>query len=365
MRFKSPYFNESHTNFRKAVRIIYDEIRPEVVIAGEIRSYLSKEIYQRLGEEGIIAFQISPGPWLKGLKPPAGIQLENFDYFYELITYQEIARLGTPSFNDGISSGYSIDLLPIFNSGSPELKARVVSEALLGKKKRICLTITVSYTGSDVARIRTTAKRTPDGKHFVINRVKKWIISLWLLSLTRVSPCSSVEHNDNMETKQIKTSYGACIGTSYITFDNVKVSAENTLGKEGKSFQVILYNFNGSHWYICGAVAGGVRMIIEDCYKWTVQHKIFGKRLIDQPVIRNKLAAMVAQLELIENWIENITFQMCNMSYVVQAVKLADPIALLKYQCTRVAHNVSDEACQIFGGRDITKTSMGRNMLYF
>lgn len=50
---------------------------------------------------------------------------------------------------------------------------------------------------------------------------------------------------------------------------------------------------------------------------------------------------------------------MCNMKYKEQAIKLAGPIALLKLQSTRMAHYVSDEACQIFGGRGITKTGMG------
>lgn len=87
--------------------------------------------------------------------------------------------MGTPSFNDGISSGYGIGLPFIFKFGSSELKARVVPEVLLEKKKK----------------------------------------------------------------------------KAYL-----------------------------------------------------VQHKDFDKRLIDQPVIRNKLAVMVVQLELIENWIENIIF---------------------------------------------------------
>lgn len=47
------------------------------------------------------------------------------------------------------------------------------------------------------------------------------------------------------------------------------------------------------------------------------------------------------------------------MSYKEQSIKLAGPIALLKLQSTRMAHYVSDEACQIMGGRGITKTGMG------
>ncbi|KAI8877387.1 acyl-CoA dehydrogenase NM domain-like protein [Backusella circina FSU 941] len=371
MGFKSAYFTESHTHFRKALRAIYDEIKPDAVLMEDSGKYPSTELYQKLGAEGVLATQIGPGPWLKGLKLPGDIKPEEFDYFHELIAHQETARLGTPGFADAISSGYSIGLPPIFNFGSPALKAKVVPEVLSGKK-RICLAITEPYAGSDVARIRTTATRTADGKHFIINGVKKWITNGAFADYFTVAAATDkgitmffVERSDAIETKQIKTSYSTAAGTSYITFENVKVPAENILGKEGKGFQVIMYNFNHERWYICGAVTGGTRLIIEECFKWANQRKVFGKRLIDQPVIRNKLASMVAQLEACENWLENITYQMCNMPYLEQSVKLAGPIALLKYQVTRVAHNVSDDACQIFGGRAITKTGMGRNIEAF
>ena len=48
------------------------------------------------------------------------------------------------------------------------------------------------------------------------------------------------------------------------------------------------------------------------------------------------------------------------MDYYTQSMWLAGPIALLKYNATRVATMVSDETCQIFGGRAITRTGMGR-----
>ena len=85
-----------------------------------------------------------------------------------------------------------------------------------------------------------------------------------------------------------------------------------------------------------------------------------GKPLLAQPVIRFKLAAMISQVEAIQNWLENITYQMTKMPYKEQSVRLAGPIALLKYQCTRVGSFVADESCQIFGGRAITQTGMGQ-----
>ena len=53
---------------------------------------------------------------------------------------------------------------------------------------------------------------------------------------------------------------------------------------------------------------------------------------------------------------------MNHMNYKEQATKLAGPIALCKYKVTRMLHEVSDDACQIFGGRAITKTGMGRRI---
>ena len=319
----------------------------------------------------MIASQVGPGPWLKGLTLPGGIKPEEFDYFHELIAHQETARIGAPGFADGISSGYSIGLPPIFNFGPPALKARIIPEVLLGKK-RICLAITEPYAGSDVASIRATAKRTADGKHFIVNGVKKWITNGTFCDYFSTAVVTEkgitmllIERSDGLETKAIKTSYSPAAGTAYVIFENVKVPVENILGVEGKGFQVIMYNFNHERWYICGAITGAARTVVEECLMWANQRKVFGKRLIDQAVIRNKLASMISQLESVENWLENITFQMCNMPYSEQSVKLAGPIALLKYQCTRVAHHISDDACQIFGGRAITKTGMGRTIESF
>lgn len=44
----------------------------------------TQELYKMLGEEGVLASQIGPGPWLKGLKLPGGIKPEEFDYFHEV-----------------------------------------------------------------------------------------------------------------------------------------------------------------------------------------------------------------------------------------------------------------------------------------
>lgn len=91
--------------------------------------------------------------------------------------------------------------------------------------------------------------------------------------------------------------------------------------------------------------------------RWAHQRKVFGKPLLSQPVIRSKLAAMVARVESVQNWLENVTFQMCKMSYREQSKYLAGQMGFLKMFCTRTAQETAADATQIFGGRAISECS--------
>jgi alkylation response protein AidB-like acyl-CoA dehydrogenase len=53
--------------------------------------------------------------------------------------------------------------------------------------------------------------------------------------------------------------------------------------------------------YIAGANRAS-RLVVEECYKWGFQRKVFGKPLIEQPVIRNKLAQMTSLVEGVHAW---------------------------------------------------------------
>lgn len=111
---------------------------------------------------------------------------------------------------------------------------------------------------------------------------------------------------------------------------------------------------------MCGAVIRWIRLAVEECLKWSHQRIVFGKPLINQPVIRSKLARMIALAESNQAWLEQVTHQMNNMSYAQQSKLLSGPIALLKSHATRSAHEVADDATNIFGGRGLTRGGMGR-----
>lgn len=76
-----------------------------------------------------------------------------------------------------------------------------------------------------------------------------------------------IERGEGVETKPIKTSYSTAAGTAYITFDNVFVPYEHTLGEENDGFRIILSNFNHERWGMAVSSIGAQRGIVEECLK--------------------------------------------------------------------------------------------------
>src|ERR1700742_2384722 len=118
-------------------------------------------------------------------------------------------------------------------------------------------------------------------------------------------------------------------------------------------------NFNHERFMMSCATIRTSRTVTEECLKWANQRLVFGKKLIEEPVIRQKLAKMISHCEANQAWLESIAYQMCNMTYAQQSKLLAGPIGLLKSFCTRSAHEIADEGVNIFGGRGLTQTGMG------
>lgn len=69
---------------------------------------------------------------------------------------------------------------------------------------------------------------------------------------------------------------------------------------------------------------------------------------------------MISHVEANQAWLESIAYQMSHMSYAQQSKLLGGPIGLLKSYATRSAHEIADEAVNIFGGRGLTQSGMGR-----
>lgn len=277
----SPYYNESHIQLRKVVREFVDkEIMPFCHEWSEAKQ-IPRQVVKRAAELGLLnaGSGAAKNPKNKELMTyplPAGIKHGEFDIFHEFICVDEIARCGSGGFIWALMGGLGIGLPPVMNFGSEELRKKVVPGCLAGDKF-IALAVTEPSAGSDVANLKTTAKDM--GDYYLLNGEKKWITQgayadyytvacrtgdggmggVSLLLVERTMPGVNARYMD------CQGMWGS--GTSYITFEDVKVPKNHIIGKVNHGFKYIMHNFNHERLGIVMQANRLARVCIEESLK--------------------------------------------------------------------------------------------------
>eukprot|EP00656_Telonema_subtile_P006090 TRINITY_DN12797_c0_g1_i2.p1 TRINITY_DN12797_c0_g1~~TRINITY_DN12797_c0_g1_i2.p1 ORF type:complete len:546 (+),score=132.18 TRINITY_DN12797_c0_g1_i2:186-1823(+) len=381
----APWWNQSHRDFLVDLRKTFVDMRPEMIQIETSGKYVDSAWCKKMGQAGILA--CINGKSVMGVAQmlkdqgkmtfPGGIEPRDFDIWHEYLVNQEFARSVPTGVRNGLAGGMAISLPAVAQFCHLPEKDAIVESILLGEK-RSCLAISEPQAGSDVARIVTVAKRSKCGKYFILNGIKKWITAGMNADYFSVAIRTGgagakgisfilVDKNHpksgpGIDVKHVKTSDSKAAATAWVYFDDCYVPVENVMGEENKGFRCIMANFNHERWLICAGCMGGCRKVLEECFLWAEQREVFGQKLIGQPVIRHKLARMIGATEALEGYMESMTFQMQNMDPMAQMVELGGALAILKYQTTRTMTLISDEACQIFGGRALTATGMGKTI---
>src|SRR5882757_10017028 len=159
---KSPFYGSEHEAFRDTVRrFVRKEIEPHGADWDEAGTF-PRELYEKAGAIGLL-----------GIGFPEAYGGTPSDRFLDIVAFQELARCGIGGIVSGLVS-HRIGAPPIANRGTEQMKARVLPKILSGEKIS-ALAITEPGGGSDVANLRTTARR--DGDHYVVNGTKTFITS--------------------------------------------------------------------------------------------------------------------------------------------------------------------------------------------
>jgi len=244
----SPYYKPTHHEWRAKVRKFVDtEIMPYCHEWDEAKM-MPKELHRKAGLAGILPGCCAgvPEGWptkYVGKGPP------EWDNMHVLIMVDELARCGSGGVCWGLFGGLGIGLPPVLHFGSEEMNDRISGPCLRGEKF-ICLAITEPYAGSDVANIRCTAERDATGEYFIVNGEKKWITNGIFADYFTVAVRTGGAGMGGIslllierDMPGITTTQMNCMGvwpsgTSYITFDNVKVPVSNLIGVENMGFMV-------------------------------------------------------------------------------------------------------------------------------
>jgi acyl-CoA dehydrogenase len=344
LQLKSPFYTESHQQWREQMRRFVDkEITPYVddwEEAGEV----PLELWSKAADVGLLQM---------GYPEEYGGISEGIDAFHTIIASEEIARCGATGISSSLTI-HGIGLPPVVNYGSDKMKDEVVGAVLAGEK-RISLGITEPGAGSDVANISTTAKR--EGDHYIVNGSKTFISggtrADWLTTAVRtgdegIGGISLLLIPMNSEgvswTKLDKKQGWWCSDTATIYFDNVKVPAENIIGEENQGFLPIVHNFNKERLGIISLSLGAAKACMEEAAEWAMERKTFGKPLSKHQVIRHKFAEMLKRINATQAYMDMCAWQMEN-----NTIKIED-ISMCKVQATETMEFCTRESMQIMGG---------------
>ncbi|KAK4140433.1 putative acyldehydrogenase [Dichotomopilus funicola] len=369
--YHSPYYNETHAALRAEIREWIDnEIEPNVTEWDE-KKQVPAEVYKEMGRRGYLAGLLGTSYKKEYVDNPIkSVAPEDWDLFHEMLLTDELSRTGSGGFVWNVIGGFGIGCPPLVKFGKKSLVDRILPGILNGDK-RICLAITEPDAGSDVANLTCEAKLSEDGKHYIVNGEKKWITNgVWSDYFTTAVRTGGPGMNGvslllierdfgGVSTRRMDCQGVWSSGTTYITFEDVKVPVENLIGKENQGFRVIMTNFNHERIGIIIQCLRFARVCFEESVKFANKRKTFGKKLIEHPVIRLKLAHMARQIEASYSWLESIIYQCQKTNETEAMLRLGGPIASLKAQSTVTFEFCAREASQIFGGLSYSRGGQG------
>jgi len=360
----TPYYKEKHARWRKQVRDFVDtEIRPNANEWDEKQNVDFVALRKKAYDAGIL----SPC-WPKeyGGTPPEG----GWDHFMDLIWHDELSRSGCAGVNIVLIGITCMSVPHILRYGSEALKQKFARPVIEGKEG-MSVTLTEPEGGSDLANLQTTAVKTPDGKHYVVNGAKKFITggltSRYFSTLVRTGKEGSgymgtslivIEKEcPGVEVTKLYTQGWWAGNTTRVVFNNVLVPVENLIGKENYGFSYMVDVMNNERMVAIYGGSRGCRGCCATAIEFARERNTFGKRLIDHQAIRHKIAHMVKATEAVHAVSEQITFQ---LEAGAKPKDVGGPIALLKVQTTQALEFCVREASQILGGASFLRSGKGQ-----
>ncbi|MDX1708852.1 MAG: acyl-CoA dehydrogenase family protein [Desulfobacterales bacterium] len=339
------YFNKDHEMVRKAVReFVEKEINPymdEWEARGEAPLH---ELFKKMGGLGFLGIRYDPEYGGQGL-----------DYWYDTVFLEELGRIHGSGVPVAIAVQTHMSTPAIAEYGSAYLKETYLKPAIAGEAVT-AIAVTEPDAGSDVAAIQTRAQR--QGDHFVINGSKIYITNgtqadfLTLLARTSDDPgyesfslfvvptdLPGFKVGRKLDKLGLRSS-----DTAELFFDNVKVPAENLIGREGEGFIYQMQQFQHERF----AAIPMSYVSAEETIAMTVEHIkkriVFGKPLIARQVLRHRLADWQTEIECLRQ----LTYHIVRMKEA--GLDVTREVSMGKLFAAGTMSKIVDGCLQMHGG---------------
>jgi alkylation response protein AidB-like acyl-CoA dehydrogenase len=336
-------FTDEHEQLRDSIRrFVIKELQPHAEEWEE--TTFPDWVFDRMGELGFL-----------GLDKPEAYGGQGGDYYTSLVLAEEIVHAHCGGLAMGLAVHTDMAMPPILAFGTEEQKQEWVVPAIAGRKI-LCLGITEPDAGSDVAGIKTTAKRDGDG--YVINGSKTYITNGHradvIVLVTKTDPNAGydgftlflvpMDAEGVIREKRLKKLGMHASDTALLAFQDVHVPESAVLGQVGKGFYHIMWELQGERLIGAAGCVAGAQHVFDRTLQYAKERKAFGREIGRFQVIRHKFAEMATKIETARQLVYTTAWRFQNGEYPVREISMA------KLYAARIAVEVADECIQIHGG---------------
>ena len=345
-------FNEQHDMFRQTVRSFIEKEVEAHIEDWEQAGQIPKSIWPRMGELGFLGVEYD--------EKYGGV---GADFQTTMVLCEEMARSRSGSL--AMAVGVQTDMASphLYWTGSEALKERHLPDICAGRSL-CCIAVTEPGGGSDVAAIKTRAVR--DGEHYVLNGSKMFITNGVMADIyfvaARIEQGAEGEGNQGKRHRGIsmflveRSTAGLTVSrkldkmgmrasdTAELSFQDMRVPAENLLGREGVGFYEVMRVFQRERLVAGLHAIAGCQRALEDTIGYVRERHAFDSPLSKKQVVRHKLADLATLIEAGRS----LTYAAClKFAEGVDAVK---EISMVKLFTADMAQKVAYDCVQLHGG---------------
>jgi citronellyl-CoA dehydrogenase len=338
-------YTEDHIALQDSLKKFCEsEINPHIEEWEKAEIFPAKELFRKMGRLGFL-----------GVNKPVEFGGQGLDYSYAAAFAEGLSAIqcGGIPMAIGVQTDMATPALARF--GSDEVRKEFLAPSISGEYVA-CLGVSEVGAGSDVASIKTTARK--DGDDYIIDGGKMWTTNGtqadWCCVLANTSQGGSAHRNKTLICVPMKTK-GVSVArklkkagmnssdTAQLHFDGVRVPQRWRIGEEGMGFTYQMQQFQEERLW---AAAGWRKNheIIQETIAYLRERQAFGKPLLENQFIYFKLAELATEVEAM-----GALFHKAVGLYVAgnDVTQLA---SMCKLKCARLAREVADWCVQFWGG---------------
>ena len=336
------YTTSEHELLRDQVaRFIAREVEPHGA-AWEEQGFVPRDVLRRMGQAGLLGIAFE-GEWGGG----------DADAMTNLVFAEALSQSTFAGFIITVLVHTDMAGPHLHHAGSVEQKRRYMPKVTAGEM--ICAVgITEPGAGSDVAGIRTTAKR--DGDEWVLNGSKMFITNGVHADLYFIAAKTGTARHDMSMFIVEKGTPGFSVGralkktgwlssdTAELILDDVRIPADHLLGEEGKGFYSVMKNFQTERIALGAMAVGHCTRAIEMTLDYVRQRQAFGETLWDKQTIRQRLSMLDAKTRAARAFMYQCAWS------VTQGRDIVQEVSMLKALTGELVNEVVQTCQQFHGG---------------